>query len=65
MRLLWLILAVTLTACSGNHWTKPATTQEEYERDTAECERQARFYKYVYLDGWYRDCMVARGYKLR
>ncbi len=65
MRLSWVVLAVLLAACSANHWTKPGTTEQEYARDTAECERQAWFYKYVYLDGRYRDCMVARGYKLQ
>lgn len=41
MKKLMIVVAVAVTGCAPNVWTKPGGTQAESERDIAECRYQA------------------------
>ncbi len=68
---------VVLTACSSSlHWTKPAATEVQFNRDSLECAKETRSDTFQWngtlaggprygpeVDkGMYRACMGARGY---
>jgi len=66
-------LIILLVGCATMIWDKPGLTQDGFNRDHYECEKDARQSGY-YGGGWvgsmnmrefYKRCMVSRGYTLR
>jgi non-ribosomal peptide synthetase component F len=66
----WLLLALVLVAtagCARYYWSKPGSTAEEFNRDSAACARESspneasRMQGIVQLDV-YRASLTARGY---
>jgi hypothetical protein len=62
-----LAFAAALTACGGCTMTKADMTAESKARDRYECEQEtygaANGNAMLLSNGFYRDCMRARGYK--
>ena len=66
----WLLLALallTVAGCARYYWSRPGSTADEFNRDSAACAREAspndasRMQGIVQLD-LYRACLTARGY---
>jgi hypothetical protein len=63
------VFAVTaLTGCGKHYWGQAGATQEQFDRDSRECAKEAApspsaaQYGIVY-EGYYRACLSARGWK--
>ncbi len=67
------VLAVILSGCSPPIWDNPNATQADYNRDSYECERDARQSGYfgtglaggLNMRRFIQECMIARGYTIR
>jgi|GEM_PF-2510197 predicted small secreted protein len=59
--------ALSLAACStvSGNWQKAGASQEDYARDTYECERDRRMAGLGFLSGagFYAQCMKAHGWQ--
>jgi hypothetical protein len=63
-------LCFVLSACAATSWSKPGTTQAEYNKDSYECERDMRqsggygtgLAGALNAQGFEDRCMIARGY---
>ena len=61
-----------LSGCGPMIWNKPGVTQAEYNKDSYECEKDARQSGYfgtglvgaLNMRDFFKTCMVARGYTL-
>jgi len=68
-----LALTILFTGCAPMIWDKSGGTQAEYNRDSYECEKDARQSGYygsglsgaLELKEFFKRCMVSRGYTLR
>lgn len=59
-----ILSALALSACAT--MTKPGMTEESKAKDRYECEHEALDTRHaggLMVNGLYRDCMRARGYK--
>src|SRR5258708_5145329 len=63
-------LGLALTACATPVWVKPGTTQQDYAKDSYECERDALQSGYygqalavINRDKFEKRCMIARGWR--
>jgi hypothetical protein len=64
------VACLTLAACAARAWTKPGTTQADYNKDSYSCERDIQ--QALHLGGWlagtlnardmYARCMQAAGW---
>ena len=64
-----------LTGCATGHWEKVGTTQEEFNRDTYECQYRAEtacqywhpgqnvFVGIICVVNHHKDCMFGHGYQ--
>lgn len=69
------LAVLALTGCAEpDMWVKAGTTQVDYQKDSYECERDARMSAASFggglagamnAQGFYRRCMVAHGYTLQ
>ena len=67
---LMLAIMLTLLGCAHTVWVKPDGTQQEFARDSYECERDARQSGYfgsglvgaINMQSFQERCMVARGW---
>ena len=63
-----LVAAVGLAGCGKFYWGQPGATQEQFDRDSRECAKEAApspsaaQYGIVY-EGFYRACLSGRGWK--
>jgi hypothetical protein len=67
-----IVTAIVLTGCAlpATMWSKPKVTQQQFAKDTYECEQDARSannvgngdWKGITMKGFYERCMIARGY---
>lgn len=73
-KVLWIAAAICLSACAGPMiWDKTGGTQEQYNVDSYQCEKDARqsgYYGTGYAaaaeaKGFFQRCMVSKGYTLR
>ncbi len=68
-----LLLAFILAGCAPMIWDKSGATQDDYNRDSSECERDARQNGYygnelfgtMNMMEFLKRCMVSKGYTLR
>ena len=68
-----LLLAFILVGCAPMIWDKSGATQDDYNRDSSECERDARQNGYygnelfgtMNMMEFLKRCMVSKGYTLR
>ncbi len=61
------ILLGGLTGCAQYYWSKPGSTEEEFQRESRECAREASPTPAaqaagIVIDQLYRACLSARGY---
>ena len=62
-----------LFGCAESYWDKYGATEQDFNRDSYECERDARQSGYygtglagsLNMQNFYGRCMVARGWTLR
>ena len=62
-----MVVAVGLAGCGKFYWTKPGSTLEEFERDSADCARATSLNPTAAAVGnvdtrAYRACLTQRGY---
>ena len=62
-RAVGVVLALALSACTTTHLSRSGATTSDFERDDAECKAQSRVLL-ISIESRYRDCMLARGYKM-
>ena len=68
-----LLLAFILVGCAPMIWDKSGATQDDYNRDSSECEKDARQNGYygnelfgtMNMMEFLKSCMVSKGYTLR
>ena len=68
-----LLLAFILVGCAPMIWDKSGATQDDYNRDSSECEKDARQNGYygnelfgtMNMMEFLKRCMVSKGYTLR
>jgi len=68
-----LLLAFILAGCAPMIWDKSGATQDDYNRDSSECEKDARQNGYygnelfgtMNMMEFLKSCMVSKGYTLR
>ncbi len=68
-----LLLAFILAGCAPMIWDKSGATQDDYNRDSSECEKDARQNGYygnelfgtMNMMEFLKRCMVSKGYTLR
>lgn len=62
-----LLIAASLSGCGKHYWGKPGASQQQFERDNAECAKEsaptpsAVAYGIVY-ERLYRACLATRGW---
>jgi hypothetical protein len=71
----WITVVVGLLprACAPMIWDKVGATQDDYNKDSYECEKDARQSGYfgggitgeINMRDFFKKCMVAHGYTLR
>ena len=57
--------ASMLAGCASFYWVKPGTTQEQFTRDSKDCEGQATVSPAAARSveqSTYRDCLTGKGY---
>jgi hypothetical protein len=74
-RIRWITVIVGLlpSACAPMIWDKAGGTQDEYNKDSYDCEKDARQSGYfgggiggaINMRQFFQKCMVAHGYTLR
>ena len=70
LRLILLTTILALCGCAKTFWVKPGATQQDFARDSYECERDARQSGYfgtgiagaINMQAFQERCMVARGW---
>jgi hypothetical protein len=70
LRLALLVWVITATGCARWYWTKAGFTQDDWNRDSYECERDMRQSGYygggvagaIEARNFQERCLVARGY---
>ena len=68
-----LVLAFILAGCAPMIWDKSGATQDDYNRDSSECEKDARQNGYygnelfgtMNMMEFLKRCMTSKGYTLR
>ena len=68
-----LLLAFILVGCAPMIWDRSGATQDDYNRDSSECEKDARQNGYygnelfgtMNMMEFLKRCMVSKGYTLR
>ncbi len=68
-----LLLTFILVGCAPMIWDKSGATQDDYNRDSSECEKDARQNGYygnelfgtMNMMEFLKRCMVSKGYTLR
>jgi len=68
-----LLLAFILAGCAPMIWDKSGATQDDYNRDSSECEKDARQNGYygnelfgtMNMMEFLKRCMTSKGYTLR
>jgi hypothetical protein len=70
-RLVCLLFLLGMCGCAHEyHWAKPNVSQQEWTKDTYECERSAKerayferaFMGHLTVQNFFDQCLLARGY---
>jgi uncharacterized lipoprotein YehR (DUF1307 family) len=70
---IWLLLILvtivifSVTGCGSKHWYKPDMTEEQFKRDSYECERDVALAQAggrQVMVGMFDRCMESKGYNL-
>jgi len=57
------VIALGLSGCTTTHLTK-SVSPDNFERDDAACKSESRVWGLFTIESRYRDCMLARGYRM-
>lgn len=60
--LMALLLVATLGGCGLHYWGKRGASQDDFNRDSAACAKEASPQYGVFIKDRYRDCLRARGW---
>ena len=56
------VVVTALAGCGLHYWGKPGASQDDFNRDSAACARDASPQYGVFIKDRYRDCLRARGW---
>jgi hypothetical protein len=62
LTLVVLALAVALGGCGLHYWGKSDASQDDFNRDSAACAKEASPQYGIFIKDRYRDCLRARGW---